>query len=111
MLSFPRAMQLLQVASILTLGVANALGRAPAGPWDNFNYAPKTKTVYPTAIHSTQGSVTNAKNLILNAGSATISTKGSWLALDYGVEVNKYDRLFFQLKPNYFGHRLEVSFR
>ncbi|KAG5720851.1 hypothetical protein E4T56_gene17351, partial [Termitomyces sp. T112] len=73
---------------ILTLAVP-ALALAPAGPWDSFNFAPTSKTVYPAAIHSisSQGMVTNTQLLVSNSGSATLSGKGAWVALDYGVEV------------------------
>ncbi|KAG5340251.1 hypothetical protein C0989_002353 [Termitomyces sp. Mn162] len=73
---------------ILTLAVP-ALALAPAGPWDSFNFAPISKTVYPAAIHSisSQGMVTNTQLLVSNSGSATLSGKGAWVALDYGVEV------------------------
>ncbi|KAF5378587.1 hypothetical protein D9615_007106 [Tricholomella constricta] len=80
-------MAFLQTAVLLLLSAISAWGRAPPGPWDAFNYAPKSKTVYPTAIHSFQGSVKDPQLLVLNAGSATITTRGSWIALDYGVEV------------------------
>lgn len=66
---------------------SSVLGLAPNGPWDAFNFAPKSKTVYPAAIHSLTGSVQNAQRLVLNAGTATLTGKGSWVALDYGVEV------------------------
>ncbi|KAJ7106845.1 glycoside hydrolase family 78 protein [Mycena crocata] len=64
-----------------------ALGLAPAGPWDAFNYAPKSKTVYPAAIRQVEGSVTNSERLVNNTGSATLSGQGTWMALDFGVEV------------------------
>lgn len=67
---------------------------APKGVWDSFNYAPKTKTVYPTVIHGVNGSVINAENLITNSGSATLSGDGAWVALDYGVEVMSFTRSF-----------------
>ncbi|KAJ7733701.1 Six-hairpin glycosidase [Mycena metata] len=67
---------------------APALGQlAPAGPWDAFNFAPKSKTVYPAAIRETDGAVTNSQNLVNNAGSATLAGMGSYVTLDYGVEV------------------------
>lgn len=74
---------LYSVLSILPL----VLGSAPPGPWDAFNFAPKSKTVWPAAIHSFEGRVTNAARLVRNAGSATLQSKGSWVALDFGVEV------------------------
>ncbi|EJD39434.1 glycoside hydrolase family 78 protein [Auricularia subglabra TFB-10046 SS5] len=64
-----------------------ALGSAPAGPWDSFNYAPTSKTVWPRAVFESHGHVTNAARLPNNKGSATLSGKGTWVALDFGVEV------------------------
>ncbi|KAJ7881488.1 glycoside hydrolase family 78 protein [Mycena olivaceomarginata] len=64
-----------------------ALGLAPSGPWDAFNYAPKSKTVYPAAIREVEGTVTDSERLVNNAGSATLSGQGSWVTLDFGVEV------------------------
>ncbi|KAF8153876.1 glycoside hydrolase family 78 protein [Crassisporium funariophilum] len=62
-------------------------GTAPKGPWDAFNLAPTSKTVYPTAIHSTAGSVKDSDLLVGNKGRATLSANNSWIALDFGVEV------------------------
>ncbi|KAL1938359.1 hypothetical protein VTO73DRAFT_11810 [Trametes versicolor] len=59
---------------------------APAGPWDSFNFAPKSRTVYPTAVKVTHGGVRNA-NALVAKGAATLSGNGSWIALDFGVEV------------------------
>ncbi|EGN92657.1 glycoside hydrolase family 78 protein [Serpula lacrymans var. lacrymans S7.3] len=58
-----------------------------SGPWDAFNIAPKSKTVYPQAIYTAQGSVQNANNLVSKSGSTTFSGNGSWVAMDFGVEV------------------------
>ncbi|KAF9552097.1 glycoside hydrolase family 78 protein [Agrocybe pediades] len=63
---------------------------APSGPWDKFNLAPKSKTVYPSAIHSTSGSgdVTDANALVGDTGkSASLTKNVTWVALDFGVEV------------------------
>lgn len=60
---------------------------APAGPWDAFNFAPKSRTVYPTAVKVTHGGVRNA-NALIAKGAATLSGNGSWIALDFGVEVS-----------------------
>ncbi|KAF8963232.1 Six-hairpin glycosidase [Flammula alnicola] len=60
---------------------------APRGKWDSFNYAPTSKTVYPASIHSTSGSVRDASLLVKNKGRATLSGNGSWVALDFGIEV------------------------
>jgi hypothetical protein len=72
---------------VALIWVPTALGTAPKGPWDAFNLAPKSKTVYPTAIHSSAGHLTNANLLVQNKGSATLSGNQTWVALDFGVEV------------------------
>lgn len=86
-------MMFLHAVVLFAFAATVTFGRAPPGPWDAFNYAPKSKVVYPSAIHSTHGTVKDSNRLILNAGSATISSRGSWIALDYGVEVNKLNVL------------------
>ncbi|KZV82395.1 hypothetical protein EXIGLDRAFT_843780 [Exidia glandulosa HHB12029] len=73
------------LSSLLVL--APVLATAPPGPWDAFNFAPRSKTVLPAAIYSTNGRVSNAAKLVRNAGTATLRGKGSWVALDFGVEV------------------------
>ncbi|KAI0031995.1 Six-hairpin glycosidase [Vararia minispora EC-137] len=66
-------------------GVALAL--APAGPWDAFNFAPASRTVYPAAVREVQGTVDNASGLINASAPATLSGNGSWVALDFGIEI------------------------
>lgn len=71
---------------------ASALALAPSGPWDNFNYAPTSRTVYPTAIYRTVGDVSNAEVLLdvdaAPEGSfATVSGEDSYVSLDFGIEV------------------------
>ncbi|KAJ6484860.1 Six-hairpin glycosidase [Mycena sanguinolenta] len=63
------------------------LALAPAGPWDAFNFAPKSKTVYPAAIREVEGTVTNSQGLVNNSGSATLNGQGTYITLDFGVEV------------------------
>ncbi|KAL0948873.1 hypothetical protein HGRIS_008991 [Hohenbuehelia grisea] len=64
------------------------LGRAPAGPWDAFNFAPTSKTVFPQTIRSVVGKVNGAHNLVENSsGSATFSGNGSYIVLDWSKEV------------------------
>ncbi|KAI0826506.1 Six-hairpin glycosidase [Trametes gibbosa] len=74
--------------------VASALASAPAGPWDTFNYAPKSRTVYPTSVKATHGKIRNPKALT-SRGSATLAGNGSWIALDFGVEVGGLVSLTF----------------
>ncbi|PFH50188.1 glycoside hydrolase family 78 protein [Amanita thiersii Skay4041] len=78
----------------LLLFPSNVIGRAPSGPWDQFNYAPDSKSVQPVSIHSTHGTVTSStSHRTLHAGGnavvgdVTLRGAGSWVALDFGVEV------------------------
>ncbi|KAG6847181.1 hypothetical protein H0H93_009635, partial [Arthromyces matolae] len=84
---FALLLLLFSVPALISLSPSSAAARAPSGPWDSFNYAPKSKTVYPKAIHSTNGTVINSELLVDNSGSATIIGSGSWVALDFGIEV------------------------
>ena len=65
---------------------------APSGPWDDFNYSPASRTVYPTSVHHVEGTVDGAENLIGGQGSVTIQGVNSWLTLDFGKEV-RHDAL------------------
>ncbi|PPQ92306.1 LOW QUALITY PROTEIN: hypothetical protein CVT25_008597 [Psilocybe cyanescens] len=56
--------------SFNSLVVCSSSASAPNGPWDTFNLAPESKTVYPKAIHSSHGSVNNANPLVKNKGKA-----------------------------------------
>ncbi|KAF7372711.1 Six-hairpin glycosidase [Mycena sanguinolenta] len=82
-------MRSLSVSAFLWLSLLapTALGLAPAGPWDAFNFAPKSKTVYPASIREQEGTVTNSQRLVNNAGSATLNGQGTYVTLDFGVEV------------------------
>ncbi|KAK0492830.1 Six-hairpin glycosidase [Armillaria luteobubalina] len=70
------------------------LALAPGGPWDAFNYAPRSKTVYPQGVYKIVGSVSGGSRLVGNIGSATLSPK-SWIALDFGIEVGGLISLSF----------------
>lgn len=75
------------VANIFSLRGVNAV--APAGPWDAFNYAPESRTVYPSSVRLTEGSVVGSDNLVGGSanGSATLEGAGSYVVLDFGKEV------------------------
>ncbi|KAJ3575186.1 hypothetical protein NP233_g1257 [Leucocoprinus birnbaumii] len=73
--------------SLLLSGIAGVVCLAPPGDWDKFNYAPSSRTVTPVAIHSSNGQITNPSGLIKAQGKTTFSSSGSWLALDFGIEV------------------------
>ncbi|KAJ3757463.1 Six-hairpin glycosidase [Lentinula raphanica] len=60
---------------------------APSGPWDAFNYAPKTRIVYATSIRHAE-STSESENLLNgDNGSATLNGNGAWVTLDFGKEV------------------------
>lgn len=37
---------------------------ALSGPWDAFNYAPSSRTVYPTAVYKSSGEISPEENLL-----------------------------------------------
>ena len=63
-----------------------AFSIAPKGPWDHFNFAPKSRASRPTSIHSTQGNIQNAQALI-GSGTATFTSNGTFVVVDFGQEV------------------------
>lgn len=76
---------------MLSFDVANIFvnAAAPAGPWDAFNYAPESKTVYPSAVRQVEGNVVGAGNLVGSGGgggSAVLEGAGSYVVLDFGKE-------------------------
>ncbi|KAI5888942.1 Six-hairpin glycosidase [Schizophyllum commune H4-8] len=74
----------------LTLGCGLSIvtASAPSGPWDDFNYAPSTRTVSPIAIYKYEGNVQNPEGLLgSDAQSATLNGAGAWIAVDFGKEV------------------------
>ncbi|PCH42963.1 glycoside hydrolase family 78 protein [Wolfiporia cocos MD-104 SS10] len=86
-------MVLYVLCAILTLCIS-ALGAAPNGPWDAFNLAPDSRTVYPRSVHGINGTVTDAHSLLSN-GSATLAANGSFVTLDFGYEVGGWISLNF----------------
>lgn len=74
--------------ALLTFGTLCA-ALAPDGDWNKFNIAPASKTLWPTAVKQTNGTVLSASNLIGNKSTTAFATLsgGSWVALDFGKEV------------------------
>ncbi|EMD35216.1 glycoside hydrolase family 78 protein [Gelatoporia subvermispora B] len=73
---------------------------APNGPWDAFNYAPESRTVQPRTIRGIQGDVSNA-DALLNEGTVTLSSNGSYLTVDFGLEVGGLISMTFEaIKPS-----------
>ncbi|KAI0314054.1 Six-hairpin glycosidase [Amylostereum chailletii] len=81
------SLSMLPSLSFVLFPASLAWAAAPAGPWDEFNYAPESRTVYPTAIYRVHGTVENASDLAGNQGSATLSGNNSYVTLDFGKEV------------------------
>ncbi|EGO04202.1 glycoside hydrolase family 78 protein [Serpula lacrymans var. lacrymans S7.3] len=77
----------LYIAATLFSPLCTAL--APPGPWDEFNYAPSSRSVRPAYVHEINGTVTDAQSLVQNStnASATLSGNGSYVVLDFGQEV------------------------
>ncbi|MCO5997274.1 alpha-L-rhamnosidase-related protein [Actinoallomurus rhizosphaericola] len=70
---------------------AKAVG---AHPWDAYNLSPKTRTVRPTAIYKTNGTVTDP-SAVLSGETTRISGNGSYLTLDFGKDVGGLVTLHF----------------
>lgn len=66
----------------------SAQGSAPEGPWDEFNYAPASRTVRPTSIYKVAGEVHDASALTSETGKASIKGNLSWVTVDFGKEVS-----------------------
>ncbi|KAF7293845.1 hypothetical protein HMN09_01180400 [Mycena chlorophos] len=68
--------------SILSVAIA------PSGPWDAFNYAPPSRTVFPVAVRTVNGSVSGASGLVAHqSADATFGESGAYVVLDWGQEV------------------------
>ncbi len=74
---------------LLTSLVSGAFARAPAGPWDAFNYAPASRNVSPATILSSTGNVSGIpSDLIYTSNTAfTFSGVNSSVVFDFGKEV------------------------
>lgn len=81
--------QLAIVLLSVVLQLQLALGLAPPGPWDTFNIAPSSRTVYPLTVKRTNGPVKNPENLVhADQGRDFMSLQpGSWVTFDFGKEV------------------------
>lgn len=75
----------LRLIVVFTLAVA-ILGTAPAGPWDAFNLAPESRTVYPRAIYGFSGTAGDVHGLV-SGGSLTLPSNTSFITLDFGYEI------------------------
>ncbi|KAJ3781145.1 hypothetical protein GGU10DRAFT_367672 [Lentinula aff. detonsa] len=79
---FPSVMNTLLPLTIILLLAAPATTKAPAGPWDRFNFAPSSRSFVPKTVYTTVGEVTGAENLLGNTSStesASINGNGSYL--------------------------------
>ncbi|KAJ3775643.1 glycoside hydrolase family 78 protein [Lentinula raphanica] len=86
------------LSTIVLLLPTLTISKAPAGPWDAFNFAPSSRTFNPKSIYTTVGQVAGAENLLGNTSStegATFTGNGSYVVLDFGQEVG--GRLSFQI--------------
>lgn len=83
---------------------------APPGDWDRFNFAPSSRVVTPTAVHSSDGQIMNPSGLIGAHGNTTFSSSGSWLALDFGVEVRcSFQVGWMEIEPLLIGWRVNFT--
>ncbi|MET7477322.1 alpha-L-rhamnosidase [Streptomyces sp. NPDC005648] len=69
-------------------------GASPQAAADALNYSPTSRTVKPTAVYATSGSVANPQN-VLSGQPTRISGSGSSVTLDFGKEVGGLATLSF----------------
>jgi len=55
-------------------------------PYEQYILAPKSRTLHPTSIHSTNGSVTNPESLF-NANGSAVFTGDAATAYDFGINI------------------------
>ena len=88
------------VPLVIVAGVAGQLPESPtaaappAGALAALNYAPTSRTLAPTAVYATSGTVSNPQN-VLSGAATRISGTGSALSLDFGKEVGGLVTLSF----------------
>ncbi|KIY53430.1 Six-hairpin glycosidase [Fistulina hepatica ATCC 64428] len=75
--------------SLLSLSVFGAVvvARAPAGPWDDFNYAPSTRLVSPATLHAISGATLVPTQGVTNSTAYQFSGNASYIVFDFGKEV------------------------
>ncbi|MGA6223722.1 MGH1-like glycoside hydrolase domain-containing protein [Streptomyces umbrinus] len=78
-------------ASVATAKEPTAVPRAAVDP---LNYSPTSRTLKPTAVHKTSGSVANPQN-VLSGQPTRISGSQSAITLDFGKEVGGVTTLSF----------------
>ncbi|MFE2427668.1 trehalase family glycosidase [Streptomyces sp. NPDC059373] len=71
-----------------------AVAAVPSAALDALNYSPTSRTVRPTAVYATSGSVANPQN-VLSGQSTRISGSQSAVTLDFGKEVGGLATLSF----------------
>ncbi|WP_326758500.1 trehalase family glycosidase [Streptomyces phaeochromogenes] len=77
-----------------SVATAKAPTTAPRAAVDPLNYSPTSRTLKPTAVHKTSGSVANPQN-VLSGQPTRISGSQSAITLDFGKEVGGVTTLSF----------------
>src|SRR5918999_4485725 len=87
----------LAVAPAPSVGASATAASPPLSPratLDALNYSPTSRTLKPTAVHRTSGSVANPQN-VLSGQPTRISGSQSAITLDFGKEVGGVATLSF----------------
>ena len=95
------------VSSVSALARASAAGSVSAQT-TALNYAPSSRTLHPTAVQSTSGSVTNSQN-VLSGNDTRIAGSNSAVVLDFGEEVGGLITLSFDATSDA-GQRVGLAF-
>lgn len=85
---------LLAGTAVATTSPSSAAPASPAHPWNAYNLSPASRTVTPTGVFRTAGTVTDAAAAI-TAQPTTLSGAGSSVTYDFGKEVGGLVSLHF----------------
>jgi hypothetical protein len=70
----------------LCVGLA-AVVPALASPYEQYILAPKSRTIYPFSIHSSNGSVTNPESLLTSSNGSSVFTGIAATSYDFGINI------------------------
>src|SRR5438046_1794695 len=83
-----------RTAVMVMLALASLAGAARAAVWDQYNYAPSSRTIGPVSVFKTNGNVINPNNVLSGQATAIVGA-GAYITLDFGKEVGGYPTLTF----------------
>ncbi len=72
---------------LVSLGAVALSGVRAAVPYEEYILIPKSRTVYPVAVHSANGSISNPSALLKGASGSSTFQGNAALAYDFGINI------------------------